>query len=187
MFHWVRNEFDLDIISCGLRQRMERTDSIVLSRDSPSDSLMWPVFPSYIERYFEQYEYNVNQYVHINKNNLVLTGLLQNHPVLTPNNSIISITFVDSKGADLLTSINEVSGKRKRGGLYVQTGDQIALVSTTDGDFPVFSGVPGKLLEANTKLLDSPELLRDLNLGWLVMVMPNAKKMTSIRTALSNK
>lgn len=57
-------------------------------------------------------------------------------------------------------SKNMVSGKRKRGGQWVDQTAPLCIVTCEDGStHTLFSGIRGKLVEMNDKLLSHPQLL----------------------------
>lgn len=96
-----------------------------------------------------------DQYVHIQSNRICVVGLAPSHPILRHNLRIVSVKF-----AAAVDSI-EVSGKKKRGNVYVDHRTTLAVAQTACGkSFNLRSGMRGDVLEMNDALVHHPDLLR---------------------------
>jgi hypothetical protein len=96
-----------------------------------------------------------DQYVHIQSNRVCIIGLAPSHPIIREQMHIKSVKFAQSVHAI------EVSGKRKRGLVYVDHRTTLLTVHTVCGKtYGVRAGMRGDVMEVNSALLQLPDLLR---------------------------
>ena len=109
----------------------------------------------------------------VHPNGLVVLCLAQGHAALQlqPGDAPLAFSF----GESLLLS--EVSGKRKRGGLTLRQESAVATLSAGGQVYCLRTGLRAKLLEANARLEQAPQLLcnahgEGMHDGWLAILMP---------------
>ena len=108
----------------------------------------------------------------VHPNGLVVLCLAPGHAALQQSGDApLALSF----GESLLLS--EVSGKRKRGGLTLRQESAVATLSAGGQAFCLRTGLRAKLLEANARLEQAPQLLRNahgegMHDGWLAILMP---------------
>lgn len=149
--------------------------------------------PSVTERYYEsRYAVNVNDKpyqdysVLIHSNNLCILSLAPTHPVM--GKTIEKIDFQVSGNTHRLS--NNMSGKGKRGAQIVQAGSTLCKVTCTDGEeYKILSAVPGKLIEMNSKLAETPNIMLNKpdDLGFIAIILPQKQRFDQIKDELLTK
>ncbi|RZB39289.1 GCV H domain containing protein [Asbolus verrucosus] len=71
-----------------------------------------------------------------------------------------------------------MSGKGKRGAQLLTPQSILCYMETQDNtQYPIYSGIYGKLLEINDRILENPNLiLDDLNEGFLAIILPDMRR-----------
>lgn len=128
----------------------------------------------YTPRYQVDFEQKGNDFcVLFHSNRICVLTLALTHSILTEHKQVDKIDFQVSSKVDRLN--NTVSGKGKRGAQILTPNSVIFYVNCTDGSkFPIYSCVPGKLVEVNEQLMKNPNLMveRPLDQGYLAIVLP---------------
>ena len=107
---------------------------------------------TFVERYFNLRYLKNNTYVFSHTNRLVLFGISKTHEIFTLNKKIVKFDILFKIGD--LDLQNLVSGKKKRGGVYVSP--DMKLFSLTCDDSSVYilrSPIKGALIEINPDIL----------------------------------
>lgn len=95
-----------------------------------------------------------DQYVHIQSNRICVVGLAPSHPIVRCGMTVTSVAFAPA------VSAMDITGKRKKGYVFVQANTSMATVKTACGaTFNVRAGMRGDVLEINAALLSTPSLL----------------------------
>lgn len=143
-------------------------------------------YPSIVDRFFKRYHYihpakqTEPHLVLFHSNRICLIGLASSHEAFT--RGIKSVSFEVGK---IDRSLNQVSGKKKSGGMIVQADSTLALVTCNDGSvFKVRGCVQGKLVEVNQRIVQDVELLRTEGYGYVAIVMPKPEQCESIKEKL---
>lgn len=162
--------------------------SIVKSIEIPKH-----VPPSVVQRYYEsRYAINVNDKpnqdysVLIHSNNLCILSLAPTHVLM--GKTIDKIDFQVSGSTHRLT--NMMTGKGKRGAQVVQAGSTLCIVHCSNGEeHKILSAVPGKLVEMNSKLAETPNIMLDKpdDLGFIAIILPQKQRFEKIRDGLLTK
>lgn len=149
--------------------------------------------PTVVQRYFEsRYATNVNDKpnqdysVLIHSNNLCILSLAPTHVLM--GKIIDKIDFQVSGNTDRLS--NNMTGKGKRGAQIVQAGSTLCKVHCSDGEeHKILSAIPGKLVQMNSKLAETPNIMLDKpdNLGFIAIVLPQKQRFEKIRDGLLTK
>jgi len=135
--------------------------------------------PIVTERYFTPY-YRINYpkkgddiCIRLHTNRLCMISLAPSHAIFNSDRKIEKIDFqVTDK---LNRADNAVSGKAKHGAQPLHETSKICSITCSDGQtWIVRCGMNGKLTEANTDLIENPELLRQPphKGGYLAIVLP---------------
>lgn len=158
--------------------------SVEIPKDTP---------PSVVQRYFEsRYAINVNDKpnqdysVLIHSNNLCILSLAPTHALI--GKTIEKIDFQISEHTHRLSNI--MTGKGKRGAQIVQAGSTLCKVYCSDGEeYKILSAIPGKLVEMNSKLEKTPNIMLDKpdDLGFIAIVLPQKQRFEKIRSSLLTK
>lgn len=155
--------------------------SVEISKDYPL---------SIEERYFKsRFAVKVNDKddqdyrVLIHSNNLCILSLAPTHPLLLGGSetNIKKIDFQVSESTDRLK--NMMTGKGKRGAQIVQKGSTLCKVYDTDGNqFNILSPIPGKLVEINSKLVETPNIMytHPKDIGFIAIILPQKQKFQNI-------
>ncbi|XP_055525790.1 protein Abitram [Wyeomyia smithii] len=145
-----------------------------------------PDYPSIVDRFFTRYYYvhpskqTEPHLVLFHSNRVCLIGLASNHEAFS--RGIKSVSFEVGK---IDRSQNQVSGKKKSGGMIVQADSTLALVTCNDGHvFKVRGCVQGKLIEVNQRIIQGVELLRTEGYGYVAVVMPKPEQCDAIKKKL---
>ena len=115
-----------------------------------------------------------HQYVYEHSNKLFVVGVAQTHPLFSPspplpqneesgeqteeNNNSTKITKVEwyPDVSDIV-----VSGKKKHGSFNAKPDTPLCTVTRSDGEvFTMYSCIPGKIIEVNSRLESEPNLLQ---------------------------
>ncbi|XP_026808400.1 protein Simiate [Rhopalosiphum maidis] len=158
--------------------------SVEISEDVP---------PTVVQRYFEsRYATNVNDKpnqdysVLIHSNNLCILSLASSHVLM--GKTIEKIDFQVSENTHRLSNI--MTGKGKRGAQIVQAGSTLCKVYCSDGEeHKILSAIPGKLVEMNSKLAETPNIMLNKpdDLGFIAIVLPQKQRFEKIRDGLLTK
>ncbi|XP_053695433.1 protein Abitram [Sabethes cyaneus] len=142
--------------------------------------------PSIVDRFFTRYCYVHSakpiepHLVLFHSNRICLIGLASNHEAFS--RGIKSISYEVGK---INRSQNQVSGKKKSGGMIVQADSTLALVTCNDGSvFKVRSCIQGKLVEVNQRLVENVGLLQMEGYGYVAIVMPKPEQCEAIKQKL---
>jgi len=85
---------------------------------------------------------------------------------------------------------NTMTGKGKRGAQIVQAGSTLCKVHCSDGEqHKILSAVPGKLVEMNSKLAETPNIMltKPDDLGFIAIVLPQKQRFEKIKDGLLTK
>lgn len=110
-------------------------------------------------------------------NKMCVVTLAPSHPILKLGKEVVEINFQVSTKVD--RSKNKVSGRGKRGAQILNAKSALCFVVCSDGTkYTLYSGVQGKLVEINEKLIENPSLLinKPLSEGYIAIVLPNFQK-----------
>lgn len=148
----------------------------------------WPRFPSVVERYYTELFYVGNrceQYIHKHSNGLCLVGLASGHPALSPEKKIVQVNW---KVGNSDRSLIEVSGRKKKGALWLDAHSLLCELTCDDGSvYTVQTGVHGKLIEVNPRL---PAILTPSTAegdGWLAILLLKKVDMEGLESKLLTK
>lgn len=176
---FIKRDFDIDE---GLAPSIENT--VEIPQHIP---------PTVVQRYFEsRYATNVNDKpdqdysVLIHSNNLCILSLAPTHALI--GKTINKIDFRVSENTDRLSNV--MTGKGKRGAQIVQAGSTLCKVNCTDGkEYKILSAVPGKLVEMNRKLVETPNIMltKPDDLGFIAIVLPQKQRFGKIKEGLLTK
>ncbi|XP_055678888.1 protein Abitram [Lutzomyia longipalpis] len=143
-------------------------------------------YPSVVDRFFTRYYYirpdrqDEDHMVLLHSNRICLMCLAPGHVAF--EKGITSVTY-DIGNYD--RSKNAVSGKRKKGGMHLQPGTALALVTCSDGsEYKVVSGITGKLIEVNQRIVDDPSRMGSEGEGYVAIVLSKIEKIEGIKTSL---
>jgi hypothetical protein len=121
-------------------------------------------------------------YVHLQANRVCVVGVASAHPLLhhaATVSPILSIAYQPTFAA-IATSL---SGKRKKGSLWVEADTVIAHATTADGlVWPLRAGMRGSLVEVNHRLATHPTLLtkKPATQGHLAVIMTHFKRVLEV-------
>lgn len=149
--------------------------------------------PSVVERYYEsRYATKVNNKpnqdysVLIHSNNLCILSLAPSHVLM--GKTIDKIDFQVSDNTHRLS--NKMTGKRKKGAQIVQAGSVLCKIYCSDGEeHKILSAIPGKLMEINSKLEETPNIMvtKPDGLGFIAIILPQKQRFEAIRDGLLTK
>lgn len=144
-------------------------------------------YPSVVDRYYQRYTWNTTKTfkgysgparVLKHSNRIVISCLHPDHPVRSQ--TIKSISFKVSEKCD--RAANKVSGKRKKGGQWLNETGPILSITTEESEEPILiqSGVRGRLIEVNLRLVDNPELLltQSESAGYIAIFLPKGDEIS---------
>ncbi|XP_076461625.1 protein Abitram-like [Babylonia areolata] len=138
--------------------------------------------PTVVERYFSRhYRIDVQKKVsedicilsHSNK--ICIVTLAPSHPVLAKRKVVTHVNFKVG-GADRLD--NKTSGKSKRGAQWLGSLAPLCTLTCDDNSkYSICCGVKGQLIEANSTLVDRPQLVNEdpWSRGYLGIMLPALK------------
>ncbi|OQV17676.1 putative Protein Simiate [Hypsibius exemplaris] len=174
-----------------------QTQPILPSSDghfAPSSSIPWSL-PKYIDVNYSRL-FQIDQrkdssedcclFIHTNR--LCVLALAPSHPIYRLHQTPVSVTFQISDGTD--RSLSHAQGARKKGAQFLTEGACVCHVDCSDGTrYDIVSGIKGKLLEVNTRLMEAPQLLSEkpFSDGYLAIIMPNELEMSIIRNTLHDE
>lgn len=147
-----------------------------------------PEYPSTVDRFFTRYYYEhpvdrehaEPHLVLFHSNRICLIQLAPEHVAF--DRGIKSVSFEVGK---IDRSQNQVSGKKKSGGMIVQADSTLALVTCEDGSvFKVRGCVQGKLVEVNQRVVQDAGLLAREGDGFIAVVMPKPEQCEAIKGKL---
>lgn len=145
-----------------------------------------PDYPSIVNRFFARYYYihsakpTEPHLVLFHSNRICLIGLASNHEVFS--RGIKSVSYEVGK---IDRSHNQVSGKKKSGGMIIQADSTLAIVTANDGTvFKIRGCVQGKLVEVNQRIVQDVELLRTEGYGYVAIIMPKPEQCEAIKEKL---
>lgn len=123
-------------------------------------------------------------------NRICLITLAPTHPIISQNKKISSVSFKVSEKLD--RSDNKVSGKRKRGGQWVDETSILCKITCHDDDttYSIHCGVRGTLVEMNENLITNPELMTSLTQpehGYVAIVMPKIEEADRMMASLMDE
>ena len=157
--------------------------------DMVKDVNLLKPLPTVTERYFTTY-YRINFpkkgddiCIRIHSNRLCMISLAPSHAIFQGDRKIAKIDFQITE--KLNRADNAVSGKAKHGAQPLHETSKICTITCSDDkSWVIRCGMNGKLTEANTDLLENPELLRlpPHKGGYLAIVLPKL-----CRTAIPEK
>lgn len=144
---------------------------------------------SVVDRYFTRYYLLKNEKaeeVHsilFHSNRICLVGLAPDH--IAFKKGIKSVNF---NVGNVDRSLNQVSGKRKKGAMNLQPTSTLAIVECNDGtEYKIVSCVTGKLIEINERLVTNPELIQMEGDGYVAIVLPKPENCENIKKSLMTK
>ncbi|KAK7079125.1 hypothetical protein SK128_014248 [Halocaridina rubra] len=108
----------------------------------------------------------------VHSNKLCLLSISHYHPIITGKKEVTKISFDVGKFNRLE---NQVSGKSKRGAQMFGPRSAVCIITCSDDSkYTVLSGVTGKLIEVNERLIADPQLLTrsPKEDGYLAIVLP---------------
>ena len=152
-------------------------------------------FPSFIERYTTQYFHTTEQcedeWVCQHSNKLILVGIAPTHPILSDaGRSVSKVDFAASGSRERSLLDMKVSGKGKKGGVWMQRDTAICEVTMSDGAvYKVRACVRGMLIEVNARLAEDPGLLqRKPNTeGYVAILRPKLEEADSVAKGLKTR
>jgi len=124
-------------------------------------------------------------YVHLQANRVSVVGLAYAHPLLlhAKGSPLVSVAFLPT-----FANISEhLSGKRKKGSLWVEATTVIANATTADGRvWPLRAGMRGNLVEVNQRLVTHPTLLikKPATQGHLALIITHLKRVLEVTREL---
>lgn len=143
-------------------------------------------YPSTVDRFFTRYycvqsgKENEPHQVLFHSNRICLIGLAPEHVAF--QKGIKAITFEVGK---IDRSQNQVSGKKKSGGMILQMDSTLALITCEDGSvYKVRGCVQGKLVEVNQRVVKDIDLLQQEGDGYVAVVMPKPEQCETIKKKL---
>lgn len=146
-------------------------------------------YPSTVDRFFTRYYYvhpgkkDEPHQVLFHSNRICLVGLAPEHVAF--QKGIQSITFEVGK---IDRGENQVSGKKKSGGMILQMDSTLALVTCEDGSvYKVRGCIQGKLVEVNKRVVENMSLLREEGDGYVAVVMPKPEQCEAIKGKLMSR
>ena len=135
-------------------------------------------FKNPLLRYYTAYTYQHQAesplLIRMHSNKLFLLFLHPDHPAMKQKILNISYKF----------STDSLSGKRKKGAVTLQANTNLIEIKTESETYVVKSGIPGKLIEINDILLNSPEFIKNEE-GFIAIVMPPLNKIDNILKTLT--
>lgn len=97
-----------------------------------------------------------DHYVYLQSNRCTILGLAPSHPVVRGGVPAASVQFTDALRA------LSVSGKKKRGNIFLEPNQIVATVTLVDGrSYTIRACIRAAVMEINTRLQDEPWLLSD--------------------------
>lgn len=146
-------------------------------------------YPSTVDRFFTRYYYvqpgkeNEPLRVLFHSNRICLIGLAPEHVAF--EKGIQAVTFEVGR---IDRSENQVSGKKKSGGMILQMDSTLALITCKDGSvYKVRGCVQGKLVEVNKRLVENIDLLREEGDGYVAVVMPKPEQCEAVKAKLMSQ
>jgi hypothetical protein len=127
-------------------------------------------------------------YVHLQANKCCVVGLAAAHPLLlhaARASPVVSLTLSPALAAP--GGMPQLSGKRKKGAVWVEAETVLATAVTEDGRvWPLRAGMRGSLVEFNTRLLERPALLtrRPATQGHLAIILTDLKRVLEVTRGL---
>lgn len=150
-----------------------------------------PDYPSTVDRFFTRYYYEHpvdkdRQEPHLvlfHSNRICLIQLAPEHVAFR-----LGIKSVSFEVGKIDRSQNQVSGKKKSGGMIVQADSTLALVTCNDESvFKVRGCVQGKLVEVNQRVVQDVGLLGREGDGFIAVVMPKPEQCEAIKGKLMTR
>ncbi|XP_055587782.1 protein Abitram [Uranotaenia lowii] len=149
----------------------------------------FPNFPSIVDRFYTRYYYiqsgkdSEPHQILFHSNRICLVGLAPGHEAFA--RGIESISFEVGK---IDRSRNQVSGKKKAGGMIIQADSTLALLTCKDGSvFKIRGCVQGKLVEVNQRVIKDIDRLAVEGEGFIAIVMPKPEQCEAIKAKLLTK
>lgn len=146
-------------------------------------------YPSTVDRFFTRFYYvhpgkdDEAHQVLFHSNRICLIGLAPGHTAFA--RGISAVTFEVGK---IDRSLNQVSGKKKSGGMIIQADSTLALVTCQDGSvFKVRGCVQGKLVEVNQRVVQDLDLLKREGEGYIAVIMPKPEQCETIKGKLMSR
>lgn len=97
------------------------------------------------------------QYMYMHSNRLMMVGLPRDHFIFQQGYKITRVEVIYTHGEGL-----DVKGKKKRGGLKVETEKPFCRLSLESGqEVLVMGGIWGSVIEVNQRVVDRPALLHE--------------------------
>jgi hypothetical protein len=141
----------------------------------------WAQYPSVLDRYYTTHTLSNNQRVSVHSNGLCVIGVAPSHPMLQSPLSVKAVSFRSHDGKKL--GEIKVSGKHKTGAHWLNPRDLICTLTASDGSEAIlYACIRGSVIEANTRLVDHPELLGTPE-GYVAVIQPKAGEKKSISEA----
>ena len=139
------------------------------------------MYPSVVDRYYQRYTWTsrlkfkrLSGPVRIlrHSNRILVTCLHPEHPIR--QQEIESVSYKISEKVD--HSNNKVSGKRKKGGQFLQETSPILSIKVKGQEEPILlqTGIKGKLIEINKSIVENPSLLLEESegRGYIALLLP---------------
>lgn len=143
-------------------------------------------YPSVVDRYYQRYTWNTEKQfkgysgptrILKHSNRILISCLHPDHPVR--KQTIKSVTYQISEKCN--RAANKVSGKRKKGGQWLNETAPILSVTTEESPEPILiqAGVRGHLIETNKKIVENPDLLFSASegAGYLAIILPKGSEL----------
>ncbi|XP_058794744.1 uncharacterized protein LOC131666254 [Phymastichus coffea] len=148
-------------------------------------------FPTVTERYLTPYyQLDITQpgddvCILIHSNRICMFTLAPSHIIYQKNKKIVKCDYQVSEKLNRLR--NKVSGKAKHGAQPLQNNSNLCRLTCDDGSiYVVKCCIIGKLVEVNERLVEDPELLKQLphDGGYIAIALPNLKHLDKIKSKL---
>ncbi|KAK8792705.1 hypothetical protein WA171_002657, partial [Blastocystis sp. BT1] len=122
----------------------------------------------------------------MHSNTICIVGLAFGHEILVAGKKCVGVAF--GKGKDHRPLLNnEVQGKRKKGGIWVEEGTVLCDITCDDGSvYSICACLRGRLLEVNSRLLEEPWLLnqKPRTDGFIALFIPKVTDVMNIQKSL---
>lgn len=127
-----------------------------------------------------------DQYVYLQSNRTCIIGIAPSHPIVRYRIPVVKVHF-----AEQLRNLS-VTGKRKRGGIFLEPNASICTITLQDGrSYILRACIRAALIEVNTRLETEPYLLNNPYLactkGWLAIMTIKLDRIVDLQTSLLNE
>ncbi|CBK22195.2 uncharacterized protein [Blastocystis hominis] len=122
----------------------------------------------------------------MHSNTICIVSLAFGHDIITKGKRCVKVVF--GKGKDHRDLVkNDVSGKRKKGGIWVEESTILCEITCDDGSvYKIAACIRARLLEVNLRLLEEPELLntKPRTDGFIALFAPKVADVMNIQKSL---